>query len=74
MTVGRITLELSPQEAVVLFEFLSRFTDYGKLEIEDQSEERVLWNVSSLLESTLDELFAQNYDVLLAEARAGCAG
>jgi hypothetical protein len=70
MTKERITFDLSLQEALVLFEFLSRFTDNGKLEIEHRAEERVLWDVCSRLESALNEPFAQNYEALLAEARA----
>ena len=65
----KVNIELSPSEAVVLFEFVSRFTRSGKLEIEDQAEGRVLWDVCSLLESVLVEPFMQNYDDALAKAR-----
>ena len=45
MNEERITVELSSSEALVLFEFLSRFSEGGKLEVVDQAEERVLWDV-----------------------------
>jgi hypothetical protein len=36
-----------------LFEFVSRFTNEEKLEIVDQAEERVLWDIGSTLEKML---------------------
>ena len=45
MNEERITIELSSSQALVLFEFLSRFSEAGKLEVVDQAEERVLWDV-----------------------------
>jgi hypothetical protein len=65
----KINIELSPSEAIVLFEFVSRFSQSGELEIEDQAEERVLWDVCSLLESVLAGPFLQNYSDALAKAR-----
>ena len=65
-----IEVRLSKNEALVLFEFLSRFSDRRELLIEDQSEERVLWNVCCLLEKTLTEPFRADYDNRIAEARS----
>lgn len=65
-----INLSLTKEEALVLFEFLNRFNDNdSKLTIEDQAEERVLWNLCSDLERNLVESFQQNYDEILAKAR-----
>ena len=69
MTGEKVTLELSHSEALVLFEFVSRFSHDEKLEIVDQAEERVLWNVCSSLEKMLVEPLSQNYPDLLARAR-----
>jgi hypothetical protein len=69
MSKGKVKLELSPSEALVLFEFVSRFSHDGKLEIRDQAEERVLWDMCSSLEGALAEPFLQKYDDALAKAR-----
>ena len=65
----KVNIELSPSEAIVLFEFVSRFSQSGELEIKDQAEERVLWDVCSLLESVLAEPFSKTYSGALAKAR-----
>jgi hypothetical protein len=41
----------------------------GKLQIEDQAEARVLWDVCCLLERQLAGPFMPNYDEPLAKAR-----
>ncbi len=66
----KISLELTPSEALVLFEFLSRFSDDDVFNLEDQAEERVLWDLCASLESILAEPFAENYTELLERARA----
>jgi hypothetical protein len=70
MTNETVTIKLSASEALVLYEFLSRFSDDEVLKIEDQAEERVLWNVCASLESRLTEPMAQDYGAVLAKARA----
>ncbi len=64
-----VVITLPRTQALVLFEFLSRFSDDKKLEIQDQAEERVLWNVCCDLERVLVEPFRSDYDVLLQRAR-----
>jgi hypothetical protein len=46
-----VVLTLSRDEAVVFFEWLSRFTSQEGHRFEDQAEERVLWNLEAALES-----------------------
>jgi len=65
-----VRINLSRDEAIVLFEFLSRFEELESLDIVDQSEERVLWNLQSTLEKDLAEPFSANYPELLEQARA----
>jgi hypothetical protein len=65
----RIRIELSTDEALVLFEFLHRYGDSDTLEVVDQAEQRVLWDVLALLEKTLVAPFDPDYNRLLAEAR-----
>ena len=64
-----IHLEFGADEALVLFEFLSRFTESDQLAIEDQSEARALWNMCGLLEKQLSQPFSPQYSDLLAKAR-----
>ncbi|MFZ5828459.1 MAG: hypothetical protein ACOY3P_00135 [Planctomycetota bacterium] len=64
-----VHLELTGDEALVLFDFLQRFDDEQTLAIRDQAEERALWNLHCLLQKQLVEIFCPNYDVLLAAAR-----
>jgi len=67
--MSNVNLTLSKDEALVLFEFLSRFSDEEKLEIKDKSEEQVLWNVQGSLEKLLSEPFSKEYSSLLDKAR-----
>ena len=70
MESNKINLELSREEALVLFDWLSRFNKDGDAKFEDQAEQRVLWDVEGMLESALVEPFDPKYDELLARARA----
>jgi hypothetical protein len=51
----KVTITLSRDEALVLFEFLLRFTEQQQLDIRDQAEQRVLWDILADLESALPE-------------------
>ena len=64
-----VTLTLSKDEALALFELTSRFSDIDELAIEHQSEERLLWNICCKLESVLAEPFRADYRELLHQAR-----
>lgn len=65
----RITLSLSRDEAIVLFEWISRYNQSAP-ELEDQGEQRVLWDIEAALESVLDAPFAADYPSVLSGARA----
>ena len=64
-----VNITLTDDEALVLFEFLARFSDTDLLGTEDQAEQRALWNLHCLLERQIVASFAQNYRELLASAR-----
>lgn len=70
MSERKVTLELSPDEALIFFEWLHRFNEAQNKTFEDQAEQRVLWNMEAMLESALVEPLDPNYDELLAAARA----
>lgn len=65
----KIQVNLNKEEAIVLFEFLSRFSSSDKLEINDPAETTVLWNVVANLERILVEPFSWEYSKILELAR-----
>jgi hypothetical protein len=65
-----LAVSLSRDEALVLFEFLSRFEQDERLSIEDPAEDHVLTKRLAHLERGLVEPFAPRYVELLASARA----
>ncbi|WP_332022075.1 hypothetical protein [Kaistella sp.] len=65
-----ITIKLDKDEAIVLFEFLSRINDKELKEIfEDQAEQKALWILEGQLEKQLVEPFKPEYKDIVKEAR-----
>lgn len=64
-----MTLELSDDEALVLFECLARFEDGGALPLQDEAERYVLWRLEGQLEKALVEPFRPDYAELVDAAR-----
>ena len=66
-----VPIILTRDEVIVLFEFLTRYSDGPQeLRIDDQAEQRVLWDMQAQLESALHEpINNPNYANRLAEAR-----
>lgn len=69
MVVGKVDLELSRDEALVLYEWVRRFNKRVDVSFGDQAEQRVLWDIEALLETLLEEPFSDEYEALLAAAR-----
>ena len=69
MSANSVMIELTPDEALVFFDWLARFNAGTTGMFEDQAEERVLWNLEATLERVLVEPFAANYGELLGQAR-----
>jgi hypothetical protein len=65
-----VVLRLSKDEALVLYEFVSRFGAQDRVEVKDHAEERALWNLECLLEKELVEPFASDYAELVEQAKA----
>jgi len=67
-----VVIRLSQDEALVLFEWLYRTdeltNDFGDL-VEDQAEQRALWNLTCLLERVLVQPFQPEYRQLVEQAR-----
>ncbi len=66
----KVIIELTKDEALVLFDFLGRFNQNSNENVfEDQAEQKSLWNVEALLEKVLVEPFMENYKEIIKEAR-----
>ncbi|MBI3073488.1 MAG: hypothetical protein HYY84_15360 [Deltaproteobacteria bacterium] len=65
-----VSLKLSKDEALVLFAWIARFNKREDERFADQAEQRVLWDIEAMLESTLVEPLDPAYDRLLSEARS----
>ena len=65
-----MNITLTKSESIVLFEFITRINKENRKDLfEDQAEEKILWNLESILESKLIEPFQDNYSELLINAR-----
>jgi hypothetical protein len=69
MSDENVQIEITNDEALVLFEFLARFSQTGTLDVVDQAEERALWNLSCVLEKILIEPFYPDYLDIIQAAR-----
>lgn len=65
----QVKIEISNNEALVLFEFLSRFSESKRLSINDDSEKKVLEDLLCLLEIQLIKPFKNDYAILLKKAQ-----
>ena len=63
-------LELTEDEALVLFEWLSRLDEQDTFPCEDPAEQQVLWALHGQLEKVMAEPFRSNYRELVAQARS----
>jgi hypothetical protein len=70
MSSNPVSLVLSNDEALVLFEFLSRNEDADSLPVIDQAEEKALWRLHGQLEKCLVEIFLPTYRELVDQARS----
>lgn len=74
----RFVLELSSEEALVLFEWLSRSEDEDDEMLEstfaDKAEQFVLWSLHAQLQKALVAPFRTDYDRLLQAARDAIRG
>jgi len=64
-----VQITLTSDEALVLFDLLTRYSEDGVLGTRDQSEQRALWNLQCLLENVLPEALHRNYKTLLSKAQ-----
>ncbi|MGH8058911.1 MAG: hypothetical protein ACREOH_17015 [Candidatus Entotheonellia bacterium] len=70
MRSKRVKIELTSDEALVLYDWLTRFNQRADPDIADQAEERVLFDVEAMLEKALVAPLQSDYPALLAQARS----
>ncbi len=64
-----VQISLTADEAIVLFEFVRRYSDLDDLTIVDQAEQRALWNLCCVLERGALASLAGDWPDLLQRAR-----
>jgi hypothetical protein len=70
MQEDNITITLDRKEALLLFDFLSRFNERTNTQdYEYKSDQTVLWNFEAILEAHLSEVFQPNYIEIIDKAR-----
>jgi len=71
MEKKEISLKLTKDEALILFEFVSRFNENDNKEIfNDQAEEKIFCVIEGQLEKILVEPFMPNYQNIIQQARS----
>jgi predicted DNA-binding transcriptional regulator YafY len=69
MRSKKIKIELTSDEALVLYDWLTRFNQRSDTDL-DQAEERVLFDLEAMLEKALVAPLQSGYADLLAQARS----
>lgn len=64
------SLTLTDDEILILFEFFERLEENDELKFQHPAEWAALGHLTAQFESTLWQLFASNWEQLLADARA----
>ena len=64
-----IVIAINNHEAIVLFDLLHRINHRNLVYFEDQAEERVLFDLEAVLETSISEILSSDYDNLLKIAR-----
>jgi hypothetical protein len=67
-------LELTDDQALVFFEWLSRLDESDAVPCEHEAERQVLWALHGKLEKALTEPFRPDYRALLQKARSRISG
>lgn len=67
----KVKVELSKDEAIVLFEYLARMNESDALDktFEDKAEQRVIWNLEAITEGILVEHFRSDYKKIVEDGR-----
>jgi hypothetical protein len=63
------TITLSSDHVLILYELVARLNADKHLQLADQAEQRVLWDLESELETKVTAVLAPDYKAQLASAR-----
>lgn len=68
---NEIIIKLSQEQSIVLWDLLFRVNSKKILDdsFEDQSEQRILWDLESIIEKETSDIFSGDYLENLAKAR-----
>jgi len=69
-----VIINLSEDEALVLFDFARRMTEQHRVRIDDHALRQLFTNIHSELETRMIEPFEPGYDFMLARARTAVCG
>ncbi len=61
-------LDITNDEAIVLWNLLRRYSESDLLGTEDQAEQRALWNLECVLEKMVGNLYEREWEVALKAA------
>lgn len=64
----------SKDEAIVFFDWLSRFNDSDSSELLAPAVQKVLWDLEAALEVSLPEVLSDRYEQVVKEAQARIGG
>jgi hypothetical protein len=67
--MNEISIKLSEDDVVVLFEFFERFGDKGKLYFVHPAEYIALMKISAQIDKSTSAMFSKSYAEILTEAR-----
>jgi hypothetical protein len=70
MRSKRVKIELTSDQALVLYDWLARFNQRADTDFSDQAEERILFELEATLEKALVAPLQSDYADLLAQARS----
>jgi len=65
-----VKIEFTSDAALVLYDWLTRFNQREEIDVTDQAEERVLFDLEVILEKALVAPLQADYAELLAQARS----
>lgn len=65
----KILMEFSKEESIVFFSWLNYFNENSENTFQDQSEQRILWDLESSLEKIILDVFSDDYNDKLKKYR-----
>ena len=70
MRSKKVNIEVTSDEALGLYDWLTRFNQRAEADFADQAEERILFDLEAMLEKALAASVQSDYADVLAQARS----